>query len=896
MNKKNRSAAAGPRSSESFVAAVALVTLFAATSIGDASAQTVREAAAVLTIDEARARSARVSNVTYDLTFRLDGELSEYSGSVTAAFTLSDSEKDLTLDFDGGAIASVVVNDEAMEVAYNGFFLTLPAAALNSGANSVVIRFTRPYSADGSGLYRFRDPEDGRDYLYTDFEPYDQNRLFPSFDQPDLKARYATSVTVPAHWHVISIVAESAVNDGENSAEKTWVFPQSRPISTYIYALHAGEYHSWDSAAGEIPLRLFVRESLAGYVEPDDWFEFTRQGFAFYERYFEVPYPFGKYDQIIVPHFNAGAMENVGAVTFSERYLRRGAYTRQDRRAIASVVLHEMAHMWFGDLVTMRWWNGLWLNESFATFMSVLAMVENTEFTDEWQEAYLDTISAYEADERDTTHPIELAVPDTDSAFANFDRITYEKGSATLTQLNHLVGPEAFRRGVSNYLKTHAYGNTNIDDFLGAISAAAEQDLDDWAVDWLLEPGTNAIEMELTCRDDRIASLAVLQSAPDAWPTLRTHRTQLGLYDFDAGTVATRTLPVTYSGERTVVDAAPGQPCPDMVYGNHGDWDYVRVRLDPATLPSLADHLQGFEDALSRLMLWQSVWDMALDASISLPDYVDFALANISAESDESIERQVLGAIQSSLSYLTQIGDVYAGEILPRVEAYLWQQMTSSEPGSDRQLRMFDNYVRAVGTEAGVQRLAAIVSGTQILPNGLVIDQDRRWTALSALTEHGHADASRLLAAERIRDSGDEGRRRALSIDVTPPDLAVKRRWVAALLDPQYGEPLADFRARAAGLFPGRQHELQQQFTDTVLAALPEFSRGRDPAFLAPLVRGLLRPVCTPDYIERLDRSIVSSAALHPILIRELKDARFEAVRCLNIGARLSTSASNTSN
>jgi hypothetical protein len=304
-------------------------------------------------------------------------------------------------------------------------------------------------------------------------------------------------------------------------------------------------------------------------------------------------------------------------------------------------------------------------------------------------------------------------------------------------------------------------------------------------------------------------------------------------------------------------------------------------------LPALADHLQGFEDALSRLMLWQSVWDMALDATISLSDYIDFALGNISAESDESIVRQVLGAIQSSLAYLTQVGGAHASDIQPKVEAYLWQQMTSSEPGSDRQLRMFDNYVRAVGTEAGVQRLASIVDGTQILPEGLVVDQDRRWTTLSALTEYGHADATPLLAAERIRDPGDEGRRRALSIDVAPPDLAVKQRWVAALLDPEYGETLADFRARAAGLFPRGQHELQQRFTAEVLAALPEFSRTRDPAFLAPLVRGLLRPLCTQGYIEHLDRSIATAAALHPILLRELKDSRFEAARCLKVGARL---------
>jgi aminopeptidase N len=891
MHARSRSAPA--QSARPANPIVAVVALCLAAVGGPAASQTVREAAPVLTMEHARERAARVSDVSYDLVFRLDGESPAYTGTVVASFALADPGRDLTLDFNGGTVASVEINGAQTDTPYNGFYLTLPAAALRAGANSVRIRFSRPYSADGSGLYRFRDPEDSRDYLYTDFEPYDQNRLFPSFDQPDLKARYATVVTAPSDWHVISIVAESAVD--ERGGEKTWVFPQSPPISTYIYALHAGAYRVWEAAAGEIPLRLFVRESLAPYVQPDDWFLFTRQGFEFFERYFEVAYPFGKYDQVIVPHFNAGAMENVGAVTFSERFLRRGAYTRQDRRSIASVILHEMAHMWFGDLVTMDWWNGLWLNESFATFMSVLAMVENTEFTDEWQEAYRDTIRAYQADERDTTHPIELPIPDTDGAFANFDAITYEKGSAVLAQLNHLVGPEAFRRGVAGYLRTHAYGNTSIDDFLGAISAAAGQDLENWAVRWLLEPGTNSVEVELECRDDRIESLALRQAAPDAWPTLRTHRTQLGLYDFASGEVAVRTVPVTYSGARTLVETAAGQPCPDMVYANHGAWDYARVRLDPAVLPVLGRHLHGFDDALTRLMLWQSAWDMVLEGRVALPDYVEFALANLGEEPDESVEHQVLGTVQAALGYLVQLDDGLLREIGPRVESYLWQQTSSSPPASDRQLRMFDLYVQAARSAPAVQHLAAILSGTESPLPGLEIDQDRRWTILTVLAERGHADSNRWLAAERTRDRSDEGRRRALSAEVARPDPELKQRWVTTLLDPQQDTTLAEFRAAAGGLFPNGQHALQAPFIGAVLAALPQVSRGRDPEFFGSLVRGLLKPLCSSDYVEQLERSIAAAPTLHPILQRELKDARFEAARCLQIGARLQAPAASDS-
>ena len=424
------------------------------------------------------------------------------------------------------------------------------------------IAFSHPYSSDGNGLYRFRDPVDGRDYLYTNFEPYDANRLFPCFDQPDLKATYATRVTVPAAWQVISITAASGVED--QGERKVWTFPPSARISTYIYALHGGEYQRWESLASDIPMRLFARASIAERVHPEHWFGPTEQGFAFFQAYFDIPYPFDKYDQVIVPHFNAGAMENVGAVTFSERFLRSGKVTRQARRSLASVILHEMAHMWFGNLVTMDWWNGLWLNESFATFMANLALREGTAFTEAPLDAFRRTVFAYRADERDTTHPIEMPTPTTDVAFANFDAITYSKGSATLAQLNQLVGPRPFQLGVRNYLRSQAYGNATIGDFIGAIGSAADRNLESWSADWLDQPGTNGVEVEFDCSDGQVVSLAVRQTAPPEWPTLRTHRTQLGLYNFERGEVAARLLPVTYSGTRTAVPESDGDALPRL--------------------------------------------------------------------------------------------------------------------------------------------------------------------------------------------------------------------------------------------------------------------------------------------------------------------------------------------
>ena len=866
--------------SRAFIAVALILCLPAAPSLSQE-----RELAANLSIEAARARKSRVADVAYDLRFALDGEAPEFSGSVDISFALRGASGDLHVDFTGGSVAAVTINGERTEADYNGYYLTLPSAALRSGANRVRIAFSHPYSTDGSGLYRFRDPEDSRDYLYTDFEPYDQNRLFPSFDQPDLKARYSTEVSVPVGWQVVSIVPEAEII--ERGERRTWVFPESQPISTYVYALHAGEYRVWEAAAGDIPLRLFARESLARYVDADDWFRFTQQGFAFFERYFDVPYPFGKYDQVIVPHFNAGAMENVGAVTFSERYLRRGAMTRRDRFSIASVILHEMAHMWFGDLVTMDWWNGLWLNESFATFMSTLALAEGTEFTEAWENAYRSTVRAYRADERDTTHAIELPVPDTDAAFANFDAITYNKGSATLTQLNYLVGPEAFRAGVSAYLKRHAFGNTTIDDFLGSISQAADRDLDRWARDWLHEPGTNAVRAELDCRDGRIRRVTLRQSAPDAWPTLRTHRTQLGLYDYEDGRFEIDTLPVTYAGAFTEVTEAVGRSCPDLIYLNHGDWDFARVELSDDVLTMLDGRMRAFNDALTRAMLWQSAWDMVLDRRLAVTAYIDFALTNSGDEDDDDILRQILGSVQSGLRYLRLMDPENArfAAVHRKVEEDIWQRLQAAEPGSDRQILLFDNYRAAATSPAALARLAAMLDEEPSLPAGFELDQDRRWSLLGALTAAGFSGHAALLDAETLRDPSAQGRLRAISVQASAPDLDRKRQWVDTLLGDPGDLTLAEQRAAAGGLFPTEQSRLQLRFTGEVLERLPELSRSKPPELFGAVIGGLLRSNCEASYLGELDAAIEAGGDLHPRLLRGLKDTRFEVARCIAIAA-----------
>jgi len=853
-----------------------------------ALSQTARAVRPALTREEARARAARVSDVRYAIDITLDQSAPEYTGSVTSRFMLAPAagaQPDLTVDFGGGSVRSLRVNGAGATIDYNGFFLTLAGQGLRDGANTVEIEYSHPYSNDGAGLYRFEDPEDGRFYLYTDFEPFEQNRLFPSFDQPDLKARYTTTVTAPSQWHVITNVRETDASD--RGDRKVWHFPETLPISTYLFALHAGEYHEWNSSAGDIPLRLFARESLVPYIHAEHWFVPTQQGLQFYQRYFEMAYPFGKYDQIIVPHFNAGAMENVGAVTFSERYLSRGTVTRQDRRSLASVILHEMAHMWFGDVVTMDWWNGLWLNESFATFMSNLSMAEATEFTDQWLSGYLDSTRAYQADERDTTHPIELPIPDTDAAFANFDRITYDKGSAVLTQLNYLVGPEVFRRGVARYLAANAFGNTTIGNFLGAVSAEAGFDLGPWSRDWLQSPGTNQIEVSLTCDARALESVQITQRAPESWPTLRRHRAQLGLYRFTRNGVSVETLPVTYEGETTSADGA-GHRCPDMIYANHGDWDFVRVRLDADAIRLLQTNLNRFDDAMTRVMLWQSVYDLVLDAGMAPEAFVDFAIGSVGAEPTIEVTSPVLRFMRSSVGWLERIADPATVEpVRARAERFLWSEVLASDPGSDRQLLYFDSYVGVAGTPSALDLMAAMLSNASAVPAGIALDQDRRWRFLLGLAATGDARAEALIATERAADPSDDGRLMALSATTALPDDSRQREFVSRILAPDAELSVADARAMASGLASTREPALQLEHALELLRQVERVKAEVDPIYYGSIASALLPVLCDNAYLDRLSAVLAAETDLHPTLSKALLDTRFEVRRCLRIAAAL---------
>ena len=846
-----------------------------------------------LTADYAACRARRISDAAYDLRFVLEEDPEHFSGWAALSFRLADADEPLTIDFTDGEISELIVNGSRVEADYNGAFIRLPGAQLVAGDNRVEIAFRHPYSRTGQGLHRFVDPADNRIYVHSHFEPYDANRLFPCFDQPDLKAVFTLEVDAPAGWQVISATREHQIVAA--GARKTWRFPATRPISTYVFPLHAGEYRLWGSRAGEIPLRLFARHSLGDHVRADSWFDLTRRGFEFFERYFDLPYPYGKYDQLIVPEFNIGAMENVAAVTFSESFVRRGRYTREDMEGLTNTLLHEMSHMWFGDLVTPRWWDGLWLKEAFATYMGYLGQAEATPYADAWHLFFVTAKQrAYVADQRVTTHPVQVPVGDTHYAFANFDDITYRKGSSVLTQLSHYVGQGAFRDGVRAYLRRHADGATSLSDFMSELERAADVTLDGWIDDWLETPGVNTLTAEIDTSDELIERLVIHQSAPDDHPRLRDHRVQVGLYSWEDDRFIPDVLTVNLRGEQTVVEAAPGRPSPELIHPNHGDWTFARTELDAVTAAALGDRQSRIPDPLLRSMFWAALWDEVREGILGLDDFLDMVANAVPGEANDKVIRLVTAQLGQALGYLWRLPSTQRALLDrygPQLEDLVWHEATGAPAGSDIQALWIDTYRRIAHTAKALERLYGFLDGAGV-PGGYSIDQDRRWLLLRRLAgfvppaDDDEGRIEELLEAERRQDPTDGGQTAALAVAAARPEAAVKRRWLERIRDPASELSLHRRRSVMSALFPVQQAALHESFTEDLLDSLGPVGANHQDPFLKSY--GTLVPQsCRPDSAARLARAVEETPGLHPLLDEALRVAQQENERCLRISRRL---------
>jgi aminopeptidase N len=863
--------------------ALAIASVF---TIGAAHAATVppRAQTPYLSQADAAARAVRVSNVGYVLDFTLTGKES-FAATTALTFDLSDTSSPLTIDLDKASIKRLTVNGKDVKPDYNQWFITLAPQDLAKGHNSVTVVYERAHSTNGEGLHRMVDPVDGRVYTYSHFEPAAAHQMFAVFDQPDIKATYQLNVTAPADWLVVSATRETSVKDMDGA--KHWTFPKTKKLSAYNFALHAGPYKMWEDNSGKYPMRLFARQSVASQIKPAEWFRYTNAGLNFFDKYYGIPYQFAKYDQILVPDFLYGAMENSAAITFAENgFMYKAEMTAAQRQSLATVIMHEMAHQWFGDMVTMKWWNGLWLNESFAEFMGVLGTAEATEFKDAWQEFYSHREQgAYDQDQKSTTHPIEVPVASTQNAFDNIDSITYSKGAATLMQLRHLLGEDVFRKGVHNYLTKYQYRNATLDDFIGTLSQTAHRDLSGWTRQWLYQPGVDTIAANYACKGGKIASFSVDQSAPAKFPTLREQRVQVASFRLAGDKLElVKNVPVTYSGAHTFVSDLVGSACPDLVYTNYQNWGFAKVQLDPRSFATAKSHLSAVEDPMLRTMLWQSLWDGVQDGKLPLNEFIDVALNNAPHEKDYTLLGAILGKVGASSYYIAKMGidNAWSRQTGKAIEDMAWNGAVASKGDDNFQRAWFSLYVSVAQSPEALARLASMLDGKTTL-DGLAVNQDVRWRLISHLNRFNYPGSAALVQAEQERDKSDTGAAAALSATVQRPDAATKAEWLATVGDLKTKLPFSKVRTAMFSMYPAEQGALAEQSAAQRLAQLPQLDKSAGPVYMRAYAPSMIPMACTPASVQRLLDAVATMKDLSAGTHRALVNALEEDERCVTV-------------
>ncbi|GHH66444.1 aminopeptidase N [Streptosporangium violaceochromogenes] len=731
-----------------------------------------------LTREEARERARLISVQSYDVALDLTEGEERFESITTVCFTSTRAGAETFIDLAGAKVRRAILNGVELDVSrYDPETGRLPLPGL-AQTNRLRVDADCSYMRTGEGLHRFVDPVDGNVYLHSQFETADAHRMYACFDQPDLKAAFELTVLAPSDWEVVSNAAPDSVREleehrgrhGALQAARRWHFPATPVLSTYITALCAGPYHKVTSEHDGIPLGLYCRASLAEHLDPDNLFEVTRQGFDFFHKVFGVRYPFGKYDQLFVPEFNAGAMENAGCVTFLEDYVFRSRVTDAIIERRAETILHEMAHMWFGDLVTMRWWDDLWLNESFATYASVLCQAEATRWGQgAWTTfANVEKAWAYRQDQLPTTHPIAADIVDMHAVEVNFDGITYAKGASVLKQLVAYVGLENFLAGVRDYFNEHAWGNTELKDLLAALERTSGRDLSSWSKEWLETSWVNTLRPSFTVDPEgRFLEFDVLQEAPADYPTLRSHRVAIGLYSLrDGALVRTRRVELDVVGARTAVPELVGEVQPDLVLINDDDLTYAKVRLDERSLQTLVEGgIAKFTESLPRALCWSAAWDMTRDAEMSTRDYVVLVNSGIASVKDITVVQTVLRQARQAVQ---QYADpAWRAEGLALLASSLRSLVSGADPGSDHQLAYLNALSMVAASAEDLSFLKGLLDGTTVL-EGLTVDADLRWTLVQALVSGGVLGEEDV-AAELRRDATATGERSAALSRATLP-------------------------------------------------------------------------------------------------------------------------------
>jgi aminopeptidase N len=844
-----------------------------------------------LTREEARTRAA-LEVIGYDVTLDLTIGPTTFRSTTVVTFD-APAGTDTFIDLIAPTVHEVVLNGAALDVTDVVANARIALAGL-SAHNELRVVADCAYMNTGEGLHRFVDPVDDEVYLYSQFEVADSRRVFAVFEQPDLKAPFTFTITAPAHWTVVS---NSPTPEPETVADGAarWSFAPTPRLSSYVTAVIAGPYHRVEgtipSAGRELPAAVLCRSSLADYLDADEILDVTRAGFAFFEEQFGQPYPFAKYDQVFVPEFNAGAMENAGAVTFLESYVFRSKVpdATVERRAVT--ILHELAHMWFGDLVTMRWWDDLWLNESFAEYASTLAAAEATRWRSAWTTfSSLEKSWAYRQDQLPSTHPIVADIHDLEDVEVNFDGITYAKGASVLKQLVAWVGQEQFFAGVRAYFERHAWGNTQLRDLLTELERTSGRDLSAWSALWLEKAGVTLLRPQIELDAHGVVTYAAVhQEVPADRAVQRPHRLVVAGYDLTGEDGATRLertvrIELDVDGPVTLVPDLVGRVRPDLVLVNDEDLAYAKIRLDADSFAVATQHLRDFADSLPRTLVWGAAWDMTRDGEVAARDFVELVLGNIADETDSSVVLVLLRQLATTLDLYVapadreRLGAEAAGRLLDLAR--------EAAAGSDTQLQLVKAFAARASAPEHLDAVAGLLSGDAPL-DGLAVDTDLRWELLTSLVAGGRAGHEEI-AARLAEDPTATGERAAAVARAAVPTPEAKRdAFDAAVHDHALANALQT--ATIAGLVRAHDRSLLEPLVEPYFQALEKVWELRTNETAQNVVLGVYPTLLTGtgvDVLARTDAWLEAHPDAPPALRRLVGESRDGVRRALVAQAR----------
>jgi len=843
-----------------------------------------------LTKPEAIERASLVSAVAYQITWDFTAPGDSFLASTTVSFDAVESAETF---IECAAIA-------ASRIELNGTALD-PTTALVDGRieltglaprNTLTIDAEYAYHTDGQGIHRFVDPEDGETYLYSQFAANDARAAFACFDQPDIRATFSTAVIAPAHWVVVSNsptpTPEPVPGTATDASANLWVFPTTAPLPTYVAVVVAGPYAFEEgtitSRKGPLTARVYGRKNLKAHLDADEMIATVQGGMELYERMFDTEYPYDKYDQVFVPEYNLGAMENVGCVTFSEdRLLFRSRPTDAIRESRRNVQLHELSHMWFGNLVTMRWWDDLWLNESFAEFVGTWATEQTTEWKDAWVTFGAGRKSvAYIQDQLPTTHAIVTEVPDTEATVSAFDMITYAKGASALKQLAAYVGEDAFFAGVASYLKKYAFGNASLAEFLTEVETAAGRPLDAWATAWLQTPGVTTLRPVIdTDLDGTITSFAVAEGVPAAFPVHRPHHITIAGYTHSAGAFErTWSVDAHIDGPLTGIPEVAGRAHPDLLLINDGDRTYAKAHLGEVSLATVGAHLADLTDAMPLANVLDALWHMCRDAHLPAESYVNAVLTALPQITNSETAESHMRTMTVALSRYVPPARVV--EVTSAAAERLWATAQNAAPGSDRQLQTLRAYARLAATPAQAARLADVLDGARRLA-GLTIDADLGWDLLAGLTAAGAAGEGSI-SGRLCADPGAAGKRRAAGARAAIGTLEAKSTAWDALVRPTSPVPNAVQYEIAAGLARVIDPALLSPLVGAILTDLRSYYEANE-GFVGARVARLVFPVWAagrvPGLDELLEKWLADNADASSVLLKIAREGLDDVRRAL---------------